>query len=105
MVLELASLEKKKENDFFKIRFLGFYKPELADILVLYSGWSRLSEDLLVGFRLSFHALSPLLLSKRTFQPPSEIATAISDNPATTHHPAPKSKPTGMGYNFLLNKT
>ena len=33
MVLELASLERKKKKmtifDFFKIRFLGFYKPDL----------------------------------------------------------------------------
>ena len=44
MVLELASLEKKKEErkkmtifDFFKIRFLGFYKAERKseDIFVL----------------------------------------------------------------------
>ena len=39
-VLELASLEKKKMKtifDFFKIRFLGFYKAELEseDIFVL----------------------------------------------------------------------
>ena len=39
-VHELASLEKKKDNDdfrFFQICFLGFYKPELKseDILVL----------------------------------------------------------------------
>ena len=46
MVLELASLETKEEEEeeetifnFFKIRFLGFYKAELEseDILVLRS--------------------------------------------------------------------
>ena len=42
MVLELASLEKKKKErmtifDFFKVHFLGFYKAELKseDIFVL----------------------------------------------------------------------
>ena len=29
MVLELASLEKKKKEDFFKICLLGFYKVEV----------------------------------------------------------------------------
>ena len=39
MVLELASLEKKMTIfNFFKIRFLGFYKAE------------RKSEDIFVGF-------------------------------------------------------
>ena len=66
MVCELASLEKeeerrKKENDDFEIRFLGFYKAELKSEDNLYSGGSGLSVDIhFVCFNLSFPALSPL---------------------------------------------
>ena len=71
--------------DFFKIRFLGFYKPELKSEDIFNSGGSGLSEDIhFVGFRLSFHALSPLpiVLSKHFNHPHPyiEIATTISDN-------------------------
>ena len=92
VVLELASLEKKKEErkkmtifDFFKIRFLGFYKAERKSEDILYSGGSGLSIDIhFVDIELSYDVLSPLpiVLSKHFNHPHPyiEIATAISDN-------------------------
>ena len=90
MVLELASLEKKKKErkkmtifDFFKIRFLGLYKNQRT---YLYSGGSGLSIDIhFVDIEFSYDVLSPLpiVLSKHFNHPhPAypyiEIATAIS---------------------------
>ena len=53
MVLELASLEKKKKErkkmtifDFFKIRLLSFCTAELNQRTYLYSGGSGLSVDI-----------------------------------------------------------
>ena len=70
--------KKMKIFNFFKIRFLGFFKNQRT---YLYSGGSGVSED--IGFRLSFHALSPLpiVLSKHFnhLHPYIEITTAISD--------------------------
>ena len=104
MVLELASLEKKKERkkerkkkrkkmtilDFFKVRFLGFYKAEQKSEDILYSGGSGLSIDIhFVDIELSYDVLSPLstLLSKHFNHPHPyiEIATAISDNDFIRH--------------------
>ena len=72
--------------DFFKVRFLGFYKAERKseDIIYLYSGGSGLSIDIhFVDIELSYDVLSPLptLLSKHFNHPHPyiEIATAISD--------------------------
>ena len=67
--------------DFFKICFLGFYKPERKseDVFVL----RRVRAFTFVGFNLSCHALSPLpiVLSKHFNHPHPyiEIATVISD--------------------------
>ena len=52
--------------NFFKIRFLGFYKAELKSEDIFVPGGSGLSVDIyFVGFSLSFHALSslPIVLS------------------------------------------
>ena len=102
MVLELASLEKKKKKkekkkkerkkmtifDFFKFRFLGFYKAERKseDIFVL--GGSGLSVHIhFVDLGLSYDVLSPfpIVLSKHFNHPHPciEIATAISVRPLT----------------------
>ena len=79
MVLE----ERKKMTifDFFKVRFLGFYKAERR---YLYSGGSGLSIDIhFVDIELSYDVLSPLpiVLSKHFNHPHPyiEIAVAISD--------------------------
>ena len=97
MVLESASLEEKKkeeekEEEERKRRFLIFSKFVFSASIklsgnqrtYLYSGGSGLSVDIhLVGFNLSFHALSPLpiVLSKHFNHPHPyiEITTAISD--------------------------
>ena len=82
MVFELTSLEKKKkENDdfrfFFKISFLGFYKPELKseDIFVLRRFRAFRRHPFLLALGL------PIVLSKHFNHPHPyiEIATAISD--------------------------
>ena len=66
--------------DFFKILFLGF-SAEIRGHNYLYSG---LSEDIhFVGFRLSFHAFSPLhIVLSKCFNHPHPyvgITTVISD--------------------------
>ena len=77
--------ERKKERmtifDFFRIRFLSFYKAERKSE---YSGGSGLSIDIhFVDIELSYDVLSPLpiVLSKHFNHPHPyiEIATAISD--------------------------
>ena len=70
--------------DFFKVRFLGFYKLRGNQRTYLYSGGSGLSIDIhFVDIELSYDVLSPLptLLSKHFNHPHPyiEIATAISD--------------------------
>ena len=76
--------KKMKIFDFFKIRFLGFYKAELKSKEYLYSGGSGLSIDIhFVDLEVSYDVLSPLpiVLSKHFNHPHPyiEIATAISD--------------------------
>ena len=59
--------------DFFKIRFLGFYKSERKseDIFVLRGG-SGLSIDIhFADIELSYDVFSPLPV--KTFQPPSSL--------------------------------
>ena len=92
MVLELASLEKKKKErkkerkkmtifDFFKVRFLGFYKAERKSEDIF--GLRRVRAFHFVDIELSYDVLSPLpiVLSKHFNHPHPyiEIATAISD--------------------------
>ena len=88
VALELASLEKKKEEEerkerfrFFQIHFLGFYKAELkSEDIHLYSGGSGLSVDIhFVGFNLSIHAFSPLPMYFNHPHPYIEITTVICD--------------------------
>ena len=66
--------ERKKMTifNFFKIRFLGFYKAERNQRTYLYSGGSGLSIDThFVDIELSYDVLSPLptLLSKHFNHP------------------------------------
>ena len=85
MVLELASLEKKKKKeneDFFKFCFLG--KLSGNQRTYLYSGGPGLSIDIhFVDLGLTYDVLFPLpiVLSKHFNHPHPyiEIATAISD--------------------------
>ena len=90
MVLELASLEKKKERkkmtifDFFKFVFSASIKLSGNQRTCLYSGGSGLSIDIrLVDIELSYDVLSPLpiVLSKHFKHPHpyTEIAVAISE--------------------------
>ena len=99
MVLELASLERKKKKkerknmtifDFFKIRFSASIKLSGNQRTYLYSGGSGLSIDIhFVDLELSYDVLSPLpiVLSKYLNHPHPyiEIATAISDNMVYSH--------------------
>ena len=87
MVLELASLEKKKKKKerfsiFSKFVFSASIKLGGNQRTYLYSGGSGLSIDIhFVDIELSYDVLSPLptLLSKHFNHPYIEIATAISD--------------------------
>ena len=89
MVLELASLEKKKkENDDFRFFSKFFFSASIklsgTQRTYLYSGGSGLSIDInFVDIELSYDVLSPLpiVLSKHFNHPHPyiEIATAISD--------------------------
>ena len=65
-VLELASLEKKKKEnyDFFEIRFLGFYKAELKseDIICTQEGQGFQMISILLALGLVFMPFHPYLL-------------------------------------------
>ena len=87
-VLELASLEKKKEEerkmtifDFFKIRFLSFYKPELkSEDICTQEGKGFQKISILLALGLVFMPFHPYLyvLSKHFNRPHPYIEIAVS---------------------------